>query len=99
MFTFVMWQLIIVSAALTLPLGITTGKEYAELEWPIDLLIAVVWLGFFGTNFFPFSSGPSGHPSSQQQSTQETEALQRTNTSSQQTPRNSATLCFSFSRH
>ncbi|MFO0861664.1 MAG: cytochrome-c oxidase, cbb3-type subunit I [Phycisphaerales bacterium] len=46
------WQFIIVLAALTLPLGITQGKEYAELEWPIDLLIAVVWLGFFGTNFF-----------------------------------------------
>lgn len=46
------WQLIIVSAALTLPLGITQSKEYAELEWPIDLAIAVVWLGFFGTNFF-----------------------------------------------
>ncbi|MCC7388348.1 MAG: cytochrome-c oxidase, cbb3-type subunit I [Phycisphaerales bacterium] len=45
------WQLIIVSAALTLPLGITQSKEYAELEWPIDLAIAVVWLGFFGTNF------------------------------------------------
>ncbi|QOV88404.1 cytochrome-c oxidase, cbb3-type subunit I [Humisphaera borealis] len=46
------WQLIIVSAALTLPLGVTQGKEYAELEWPIDLMIAVVWLGFFGVNFF-----------------------------------------------
>ena len=46
------WQLIIVCAAVTLPLGITQGKEYAELEWPVDLLIAVVWLGFFGTNFF-----------------------------------------------
>jgi cytochrome c oxidase cbb3-type subunit I/II len=45
------WQLIIVSAAITLPLGITQSKEYAELEWPIDLAIAVVWLGFFGTNF------------------------------------------------
>ena len=45
------WQLIIVSAALTLPLGITQGKEYAELEWPIDLMIAVVWLVFFGGNF------------------------------------------------
>jgi cytochrome c oxidase cbb3-type subunit I/II len=45
------WQLIIVSAALTLPLGITQGKEYAELEWPIDLAIAVVWLVFFGGNF------------------------------------------------
>src|SRR6476469_11194229 len=40
------WQLIIVSAALTLPLGITTSKEYAELEWPIDILIAVVWVMF-----------------------------------------------------
>jgi cytochrome c oxidase cbb3-type subunit 1 len=52
-FTFWGWQLIIVLAALTLPLGITTSKEYAELEWPIDLLIAVVWVAyaivFFGT--------------------------------------------------
>jgi len=51
--TFWGWQLIIVLAALTLPFGITTGKEYAELEWPIDLLIAVVWviyaIVFFGT--------------------------------------------------
>ncbi len=46
------WQLIIVAAALTLPAGVTQGKEYAELEWPIDLAIAVVWLGFFGVNFF-----------------------------------------------
>ena len=46
------WQAIIVSAAITLPLGITQGKEYAELEWPIDIAIAVVWAGFFGTNFF-----------------------------------------------
>jgi cytochrome c oxidase cbb3-type subunit I len=52
-FTFVGWQLVIVAAAITLPLGITQGKEYAELEWPIDLLIAVVWVAFavvfFGT--------------------------------------------------
>ncbi len=40
------WQTIIVSAALTLPFGITQGKEYAELEWPIDILIAVVWVAF-----------------------------------------------------
>jgi cytochrome c oxidase cbb3-type subunit I/II len=46
------WQAIIVAAALTLPMGITQGKEYAELEWPIDLAIAVVWVGFFGVNFF-----------------------------------------------
>ena len=45
------WQLVIVLAAITLPLGITQSKEYAELEWPIDLLIAVVWLIFFGGNF------------------------------------------------
>jgi len=46
------WQAIIVSAALTLPFGITQAKEYAELEWPIDIAIAVVWVGFFGVNFF-----------------------------------------------
>ncbi|MBM2816020.1 MAG: Bifunctional cbb3-type cytochrome c oxidase subunit [Ignavibacteria bacterium] len=45
------WQLIIVAAAITLPLGITTGKEYAELEWPIDIAIAVVWV-IFGINMF-----------------------------------------------
>ena len=43
------WQLIIVAAALTLPLGFTTGKEYAELEWPIDIAIALVWV-VFGIN-------------------------------------------------
>jgi cytochrome c oxidase cbb3-type subunit I/II len=46
------WQAIIVAAALTIPLGITQSREYAELEWPIDLAIAVVWVGFFGVNFF-----------------------------------------------
>jgi cytochrome c oxidase cbb3-type subunit I/II len=45
------WQAIIVAAAITLPLGFTQGKEYAELEWPIDIAIAVVWLLFFGGNF------------------------------------------------
>jgi len=45
------WQAIILSAAITLPLGITQGKEYAELEWPIDIAFAVVWMGFFGGNF------------------------------------------------
>ena len=53
MFTFIGWQVVIVAAAITLPLGMTQGKEYAELEWPIDLLIAVVWvcyaIVFFGT--------------------------------------------------
>jgi len=43
-FTFWGWQSVIVLAVITLPLGITTTKEYAELEWPIDLLIAVVWV-------------------------------------------------------
>ncbi len=45
------WQLIIVAAAVTLPLGFTTGKEYAELEWPIDIAIAVIWV-VFAINFF-----------------------------------------------
>ncbi len=45
------WQLIIVAAAITLPLGYTQGKEYAELEWPIDLAITVVWV-VFAVNFF-----------------------------------------------
>ena len=52
-FTFWAWQLVIVLAAVSLPLGLTQGKEYAELEWPIDLLIAVTWVAyaivFFGT--------------------------------------------------
>jgi cytochrome c oxidase cbb3-type subunit 1 len=52
-FTFWGWQLIIVLAAISLPMGWTSGKEYAELEWPIDILIAVVWVAyaivFFGT--------------------------------------------------
>jgi len=45
------WQAIIIAAALSLPMGITTGKEYAELEWPIDLAITVVWV-VFTINFF-----------------------------------------------
>jgi cytochrome c oxidase cbb3-type subunit I len=52
-FTFWGWQLVILLAAITLPLGITQGKEYAELEWPIDILITLVWVSyaivFFGT--------------------------------------------------
>jgi cytochrome c oxidase cbb3-type subunit 1 len=54
-FTFWGWQAVIVLAAVTLPLGITTSKEYAELEWPIDVLITLVWVSyavvFFGTLF------------------------------------------------
>lgn len=49
------WQLVIVSAAISLPMGFTSSKEYAELEWPIDILITVVWVIFavnmFGTIF------------------------------------------------
>jgi len=45
------WQLIIVAAAITLPLGITTSKEYAELEWPIDIAITIIWV-IFGFNMF-----------------------------------------------
>ena len=52
-FTFWGWTVVILLAAITLPLGMTSGKEYAELEWPIDLLITVVWVSyaivFFGT--------------------------------------------------
>ena len=52
-FTFWGWNLVILLAAITLPLGFTSSKEYAELEWPIDILITVVWLVyayvFFGT--------------------------------------------------
>jgi cytochrome c oxidase cbb3-type subunit 1 len=54
-FTFWGWQIVILAAAITLPLGITTSKEYAELEWPIDILITIVWVAygyvFFGTIF------------------------------------------------
>jgi cytochrome c oxidase cbb3-type subunit I/II len=45
------WQLIIVSAVITLPLGLTTSHEYAELEWPIDIAITVIWV-VFGINMF-----------------------------------------------
>ncbi len=52
-FTFWGWNLVIVSAAITLPMGLTSTKEYAELEWPIDILITLVWVAyaivFFGT--------------------------------------------------
>src|SRR5690554_2839006 len=52
-FTFWGWQLVIISAVITLPLGFTSTKEYAELEWPIDILLGIVWVSyalvFFGT--------------------------------------------------
>ncbi len=45
-FTFFLWNFIIVAAVITLPLGLTQGKEYAELEWPLDILIAIAWLAY-----------------------------------------------------
>ena len=45
------WQMIIVAAAITLPLGLSAGKEYAELEWPIDIAITLIWV-VFGINMF-----------------------------------------------
>lgn len=52
-FVFWGWQLVLISAVITLPLGMTSSKEYAELEWPIDILIAIVWIAYavlyFGT--------------------------------------------------
>lgn len=45
-FTFWAWQVVILSAVVTLPLGFTSGKEYAELEWPIDILITLVWVSY-----------------------------------------------------
>jgi cytochrome c oxidase cbb3-type subunit 1 len=52
-FTFWGWQAVIIAAAISLPLGFTQSKEYAELEWPIDILITLVWVSyaivFFGT--------------------------------------------------
>ncbi|MCB1841500.1 MAG: cbb3-type cytochrome c oxidase subunit I, partial [Halioglobus sp.] len=50
-FTFWGWQLVIVAAAVTYPLGLTQGKEYAELIWPIDIAIALIWVEF-AVNFF-----------------------------------------------
>ncbi|MBB1317224.1 cytochrome-c oxidase, cbb3-type subunit I [Shewanella sp. SR43-4] len=52
-FTFWGWQAVIIAAAITLPMGFTQGKEYAELEWPIDIAITIIWVSyaivFFGT--------------------------------------------------
>ena len=52
-FTFWGWQAVLVAAAVTLPMGFTRGKEYAELEWPVAILITVVWVAYavvyFGT--------------------------------------------------
>ena len=64
-FVFWGWQLVILSAAITLPLGYTSSKEYAELEWPIDILIAIVWVSFgivfFGIMYY-FAPKQAGQP-------------------------------------
>ncbi|MES9897937.1 MAG: cytochrome-c oxidase, cbb3-type subunit I [Sedimenticola sp.] len=60
-FTFWGWNLIIVSAVITLPLGLTGGKEYAELEWPIDIAIAVVWLSYLINFIMTLATRKSSH--------------------------------------
>jgi cytochrome c oxidase cbb3-type subunit I/II len=55
------WQLIIVAAAITLPLGFTQGKEYAELEWPIDIAIAAVWVVFAAQFFWTLARRTEKH--------------------------------------
>ncbi len=60
-FTFIGWNLIIVSAVITLPLGLTSGKEYAELEWPIDIAIAIVWLAFSINFIMTIANRKSSH--------------------------------------
>ena len=60
-FTFIGWNLIIVSAVITLPLGLTQAKEYAELEWPIDIAIAVVWLSYLFNFVMTIANRKSSH--------------------------------------
>jgi cytochrome c oxidase cbb3-type subunit 1 len=60
-FTFWGWNLIIVAAVITLPLGMTQGKEYAELEWPIDIAIAVVWLSYMFNFVMTIATRKSSH--------------------------------------
>jgi len=60
-FVFWGWNLIIVSAVITLPLGINQTKEYAELEWPIDLAIAVVWLAYMFNFVMTLATRKSSH--------------------------------------
>ncbi|MCU7914489.1 MAG: cytochrome-c oxidase, cbb3-type subunit I [Candidatus Thiodiazotropha sp. (ex Gloverina cf. vestifex)] len=60
-FVFWGWNLIIVSAVVTLPLGLTSAKEYAELEWPIDLGIAVVWLAYSFNFIMTLATRKSSH--------------------------------------
>lgn len=60
-FTFWGWNLVILLAVITLPLGLTQSKEYAELEWPIDILIAVVWLAFSINFIMTIANRKSSH--------------------------------------
>ena len=60
-FTFWGWQLVIIAATITLPMGITSSKEYAELEWPIDILIAVVWVSYAVVFFATIMQRKSRH--------------------------------------
>jgi len=60
-FTFVGWNLIIVSAVISFPLGLTQGKEYAELEWPIDIAIAVVWLSYMFNFIMTIANRKTSH--------------------------------------
>ena len=60
-FTFAGWNTVIVLAVITLPLGLTSGKEYAELEWPIDILIALVWLAFMFNFIMTLATRKSSH--------------------------------------
>ena len=60
-FTFWGWQLVIIAATITLPMGITSSKEYAELEWPIDILIAVVWVSYALVFFATITQRKSRH--------------------------------------
>ena len=60
-FTFWGWMLVIVLAAITLPMGITSSKEYAELEWPIDILIAIVWISYTFNFIMTIATRKSSH--------------------------------------
>ncbi|MCP5415660.1 MAG: cytochrome-c oxidase, cbb3-type subunit I [Chromatiaceae bacterium] len=60
-FTFWGWNLIIVSAVISYPLGLTQGKEYAELEWPIDIAIAVVWLSYMFNFIMTLANRKTSH--------------------------------------
>ncbi len=60
-FSFWGWQVVIVAAAITLPLGFTSTKEYAELEWPIDILITLVWLAYAAVFFATIAKRKTSH--------------------------------------